>query len=71
MFLFASFFCACFELRSQIIVSVGFFAADPHYVKKHPVRAKAKLTYLARPGSRMALLDGHEQGPVPGAMDAQ
>ena len=50
---------------------LGFFAADPHYVKKHPVRAKAKLTYLARPGSRMALLDGHEQGPVPGAMDAQ
>ena len=58
MFLFASCSCACFELRSQIIVSVGFFAADPHYVKKHPVRAKAKSTYLARPGSEMALLDG-------------
>lgn len=58
MFLFASCCCACFELRSQIIVSVGFFAADPHYVKKHPVCAEAKLTYLARPGSQMALIDG-------------
>ena len=51
MFLFASCCCACFELRSQIIVYVGLFAADPHYDKKYKVRAKAKLTYLARPGS--------------------
>ena len=40
-------------------------------IKKHPVRAKAKLTYLARPGSQMALLDGNERGSVPGAMAAQ
>lgn len=54
MFLFASCSCACFELRSQIIVDVGLFAADPHYVKNHQVRAKAKLTYLVRPGSQIA-----------------
>lgn len=66
MSLFASCCCACFELRSQIIVCVELSAADLHLLCQETsgVRAKAKLTYLARPGSWRTLLDGTngEQG---------